>query len=360
MSAAATVFVLPSFAGGGAERVTLALMSALDRRRFAPALIVLSGEGPLAGRVPDGVPVHDLATPRLRRALPALIARLRRLQPQTVVSSFGYVNLALLALRPALPRGVRVIVREANMPSLSLPNAPYPRLLRLGYRYFYRRADTVICSSEAMRAELARDFGVPEARLAVLANPVDREALRAAATPPRRAPGPGVRFVAAGRLHRQKGFDRLIAMMAEMPADAHLTIFGAGPEDAALTRQAESLGLAARVRFAGFAPAPWADFAGADAFLLPSRWEGMPNAALEAFACGTPVIATPDSGGLPALAGDCPSGALRIATIPEDFLAEMQRVRAAAPVEPRRDLLPEAFALSRVAARFAALLAGET
>ena len=358
MTPAPTVFVLPSFAGGGAERVMLTLMSALDRRRFAPALIVLTGAGPLAGRVPDGVPVHDLATPRLRRALPALIARLRRLRPQTVVSSFGYVNLTLLACRPALPPGLRIILREANMPSLSLPNAPYPRLLRLGYRRYYRRADRVICSSEAMRAELAREFAVPEARLAVLANPVDREALRAAAALPRRVPGPGGRFVAAGRLHRQKGFDRLIAMMAEMPADSHLTIFGSGPEDAALKAQADSLGLDARVRFADFEPVPWADFAGADAFLLPSRWEGMPNAALEALACGTPVIATPESGGLSALVGECPPGALRIAAIPEGFLAEMQNVQAGAPEVPRRDLLPEAFALSRVAARFAALLAG--
>ena len=70
-------FVLPSFAGGGA--------------------------GPLAELLPSDVPLTDLARPRLRPAMPALIGAIRRARPRAVVSSLGYVNLALLAGRRLLP-----------------------------------------------------------------------------------------------------------------------------------------------------------------------------------------------------------------------------------------------------------------
>ena len=46
-------FVLPSFAGGGAERVVLTLLRYLDRTRFTPSILVLNGKGPLREMVPE-------------------------------------------------------------------------------------------------------------------------------------------------------------------------------------------------------------------------------------------------------------------------------------------------------------------
>jgi len=70
-------FFLPSFADGGAERVALNLLARLDRSRFDPRLIVLDGQGPLAGDVSPDVLLTNLKTPRLRHALPRLIGALR-------------------------------------------------------------------------------------------------------------------------------------------------------------------------------------------------------------------------------------------------------------------------------------------
>ncbi len=300
MSPRRVAFVLPSFAGGGSERVVLTLLAGLDRDRFAPTLIVLHNDGPLAALVPDNISVHDLARPRLRRALPGLTRTIRRLAPVTVVSSLGYVNLGLLALRPLLPTTARLVAREANTPSQSLPRSRWPPATWLGYRLLYPTADAVLCQHDRAAAEMRERFGVPDSRIRRLDNPVDVAGLRAKATP-RREPGPGPRFVAAGRLTRQKGFDRLLAMIARLPA-AHLTILGDGPDRAALESQALALGVGDRARLAGFEPSPWSWYAGADACLVPSRWEGMPNVALEALACGTPVIAMSEAGGIAELA----------------------------------------------------------
>lgn len=354
------VFVLPSFAGGGAERVVLNLLAGLDRRRFAPALVVLDGLGPLAADVPADIAVHDLARARLRHALPRLIACLRRIEPAAIVSSLGYVNLALLACRWALGRGARILVREANLPSLALPAAPHRRLIALGYRLLYPRADAVLCTSERMVREFAERFGVAPARLQLVRNPVDVAAVRQAAARPLREEGPGPRFIAAGRLVRQKGVDRLLPLFAALPAETRLTILGDGPEAAALRAQVEHLGLAGRVRLEGFEPNPWPRYAGADAFLLPSRWEGMSNAALEALACGTPVIATPESGGIAEVAAEAPAGAVRIEDFGAPFAAALESV-VPEPVQrrPKPSLLPAGFEAGSVCRAVESLLLPE-
>lgn len=350
------VFLLPSFAGGGAERVMLTLLAGLDRPRFTPELVVLNGEGPLREIVPADVPVHDLRRPRLRYAVVTLLTLLRRLRPAVIVSTLGYLNLAVLALRPLLPSKPSILVREANTPSRSLPTTPRPSLLRLGYRLLYPRADGVLCPSRMVLEEMRRDFSVPEARSLYLANPVDVDAVRLVAKTPRRVPGDGIRFVAAGRLTRQKGLDRLLEMLPGMPAGTHLTIFGEGPEASALAALAGRLGVGSRVRFAGFDPAPWAAYAGADAFLLPSRWEGMPNAALEAMACGTPVLATPEAGGILEVAAEVAPGAVTIAEAGDAFAAAMRAVVPRSGISLRPSLLPERFACEAVHAAFAAIL----
>lgn len=341
------VAVLPSFAGGGAEWVTLALMKGLDRRRFEPHIVVLDGTGPLAAEA-TALPVSVLAIPRLRHAMPTLVKTLRRLAPDVVFSSLGYVNLALAACRGMYPG--RLLLREANLPEASLPETNWPWAMQLAYRLLYPRADRVLATSSLMAMQLT-SLGVPDDRLVVLPNPVDVASLRYHAVPPQRQPGAGRRLVAAGRLTRQKGFDRLLPLLAGLP-DVYLTIFGNGPEQTALTAQAADLGVS--LSLPGFVRDLPAQIAGADLFIMPSRWEGMPNVALEALACGVRVLATPEAGGIVEL-GDWTDG-IQIVPVGPAFRA------AIAATQPRRDLdlgpslLPPQYESSNVLLRFMEVL----
>jgi len=354
VSPPAVLFVLPNFAGGGAERVALTLLNNLDRSRFTPELAVFEAAGPLRATLRSDVPLHDLKRPRLRRALPALLRLIRLRRPAIVFATQGYVNLALLAARPVLPRDTRIVVRESNTPSQSLPNRALPWATRLAYRLLYPRADRVLCQHRQTEQEMAAHFGVVPERIKPLPNPVDITALRTAAEPMSREPGKGPRFVAAGRLTRQKGFDRLLDMMAELAGEAHLTICGTGPEQAALQARAADLGLLERVRFAGFKQPLAPLLAGADACLVPSRWEGLPNVALEALACGTAVIASPDSGGIAELAEL--AEAVTIAETGPPFVKAMKAVipREASGLAPSQ--LPARYQLSETLPHFMAIL----
>ena len=79
---------------------------------------------------------------------------------------------------------------------------------------------------------------------------------------------------------------------------ADLIIAGSGPEEATLKLLCRSLCLESAVSFAGHVDPVFAFFPGTTLFVLSSRYEGMPNALLEAAAAGLPLVATPASGGI--------------------------------------------------------------
>ncbi len=300
--------------------------------------------------------VHDIDRPRLRRAWPVLLRWLQEARPGVVFSTFGHVNLALLAMRPLLPSRTRLVIREANTPSLALKRGqvPVPTLMRHAYRLLYPTADLVLCQHQSMAREMHTHFSVPAERTSVLPNPVDSVCVRAGS--PRREPGPGRRFVAAGRLTHQKGFDRLIDMVAGGDSDDRLCVFGEGPDRAAIEARSRALGMAERIRFAGFEPSPWCSYAGADAMLVPSRWEGLPNVALEALACGTPVIATPEAGGIAEVSAAAPAGAVTVAPWGESFRNALARVVPSPGHDMRPSLLPKCYERDRVIPRFRHLI----
>ncbi|MFG2938232.1 glycosyltransferase [Streptomyces sp. NPDC048282] len=152
-------------------------------------------------------------------------------------------------------------------------------------RWGARWAHQVVCVSEAERATGVR-AGV-RAPYAVVPNGIDTERFTPGASPHGRT-GPLV--VCVGRLCRQKGQDLLLQAWPEVlrrVPDARLALVGDGPDQEALRRIAP-----ASVEFPGAVTdvVPW--YRAADLVVLPSRWEGMALAPLEAMACGRPVLVT--------------------------------------------------------------------
>jgi glycosyltransferase involved in cell wall biosynthesis len=340
------VFLLPDFKSGGAQRVILNLIVGLQQKRIHVEIIVVNNQGPLVADIPEGVKIHNLQKSSMRRSIFKLVRKLRELNPNVVFSTFGYINIVLLMLRFFLPLKLRIWIREANLPSISLPNNPYKLLMKLGYRTIYQNADKIFSSSQRMTDEFINDFNLPISKLQLLPNPVNSELIQLNISKKNVFKTNTINFIAVGRLTYQKGFDRLLRWFSIVDKpNTVLRIIGTGPMETELMELSIELNIIDRVFFMGYLNNPWGEIAASDIFLLPSRWEGMPNAALESLACGTPVIATNESGGILEISELTNEGEVIVTSTDSEFCNEMKKVRPQKNHNNKKSLLPARFSI---------------
>lgn len=343
------VFILPSLAGGGAERVSVNLLNNFHASSVFGdvSLIVFDDIGPLRDLVSDGIAIHSLNRSRTRQVLPRLLGKIRQLRPDLLMSNMAHVNLAVLALKPFMPRRTRVIVREANVPLVNAVGSQR-LLLKAGYRQLYKKADAIVCPSQVVADELTKLVLKSAPRPEVIFNPVDLESITARENAVLRTPGEGLRLVAVGRLTEQKGYDRLLDLLPNLPENTRLKILGQGPAREKLEMQIARLGLTQRVDLLGFVSDPWSHIRGSDALVMTSYWEGLPNVVLEALACGTRIVASPESGGISEIAKLAPDGVV-VAEVGPPFLEALLKLQTgSSSVHGRPSMLPEAFSMKAV------------
>lgn len=297
------LLLAPSLRGGGAERIMCQLARHLGRKQFEVHLALVKKEGPYLKDIPKDIILHDLRAGRVRRAFWPLWKLIWNLRPYAVLSTLGHLNIALVMLRPFLPMGIRIVIRESNTVSEVLKELHSPVCWKLLYRRFYPTACRIICQSVYMQKDLEEHFHVPPRLISQIYNPVDMEHVQARAQEgenPFSDYQDGLNLVGIGRLEKQKGFRRLIEMMPsvlEKHPNAHLWILGEGRRRKELEKTAEKLNIKDHVHLPGFQDNPWVWLKHADLFVLSSEHEGLPNVLLEAITLKCPVAAVKNPGG---------------------------------------------------------------
>jgi GalNAc-alpha-(1->4)-GalNAc-alpha-(1->3)-diNAcBac-PP-undecaprenol alpha-1,4-N-acetyl-D-galactosaminyltransferase len=290
--------VISSLQGGGAERVMTNMANHWAAKQWNITLLTFDdGAIPPFYKLDSRVRHIPLAVARqseniqsaLRNSVNRVWALRRAIcdsRPDAVISFMDKTNVAtLLATRGS---NVPVIASERIDPGRQPIGKLWERLRRVTYTW----ADLIIVQSDAALKYFPASL---QARAQVIPNPV--------LLPPRYRSSKAVNnslLISVGRLDHQKGFDLLLrafASVRERHNEWALTILGEGPKRRELESLKNELGLDECVFLPGRVEDVYQHLAQADLFVMPSRYEGFPNALCEAMSCGLPAIST-----------DCPSG----------------------------------------------------
>jgi glycosyltransferase involved in cell wall biosynthesis len=196
----------------------------------------------------------------------------------------------------------RTIARAAGVPyiitTIRARNTNYARWQFMLVRVTMRWADRVILNSNSVKYFATQNEAISSERTIVIPNGVDAHLYdnamsHAALKQEFCIPEHHIVLGSVGRLTYQKGFDLLISALAKLEtSNISLLLIGAGEEQSALLALSEQLGVADRVHFAGYRRDVSQLLGALDIYVHPARFEGMPNALLEAMAAGCTIVAT--------------------------------------------------------------------
>lgn len=296
---------IPSLSGGGAQRVAVTLAREFTNRGLTVDLILARKSGPFVAQVPDYVRVVDLGASRTLTSVLPLCRYLRDSRPGAMMSIMNYANIVALWAKRLAGGGTRLVVSERNTLSAEIDKGSLfeRRVMPYLVRRCYPWADAVIAVSKGAAKDLVDVGRLPQELVRAVYNPVVRPELISLSHEEVKHPwftskGPPI-VLASGRLSYQKNFELLIRSFAEVSKTraARLVILGEGKLRQGLESLIHELGLDDSVSLPGFVENPYCYMARAKAFVLSSRFEGLPGVLIEAMRIGTPVIAS-----------DCPSG----------------------------------------------------
>lgn len=306
---------------GGAERALLVLARGfLKRGHHVEAVAARFDRGWPSTALVEGVTVTRLPLPPIRFAGTAtfVLALIRYLRHAARHIDVAYVSMlkhaAWATLQARRSTGTPVVLRAEGAGQTGDVAWQQGALLGRSIAGTCRHADAIVAVSRAVETEL-RSAGYSPRRIRLIPNAVDCNSFRPPTTEERETArrmlgveGPLAVYV--GRIAEEKGIDLLATAWGELTErvpGAMLLIVG-GPVDSPL---AVRLARNPAVRLVGETQNVRAVLHAADLFILPSRFEGISIALLEAMACGIPVVATDIPGNREAL-GDEPEGGLLV------------------------------------------------
>src|SRR3954454_24188971 len=312
----------PPIVEGGLARHVRKLSEGLVREGVEVHVLTRGGARSAAREERHGVFVHRVAEPAYPADLDRFVAWVRRMNAHMLRAGAELVD----DLEPDLIHGhdwlvggaADLLARRASSPLLATIHAtehgrhngwvdkPPQSMIHALEGRFARRADRVIVCSHYMRDHVSDVFAVPEERVTVIPNGIDRTDLQPVADLDAllaRFAGPGERLVLlCGRLVYEKGFQLALDALPQVirrVGGVRFLVAGSGPHDGELVKQAERLGLVRHGTFMGWLgdDVLHSLYRIADLCVVPSLYEPFGLVALESMASGCPCIMA-DTGGL--------------------------------------------------------------
>lgn len=292
--------IIPNLGIGGTEKMVLELCRGLNRNSFYNRVIALKSGGQTAEELEkSGIPVNLLNSPdSFGMGLMDMPRVVRTVRENIIADSPDIVQTWLTR--------ANVVGRIASKSAGHQRIISALRVMEIEKKYHiwaekithrYSKMITVNCT--ALKKFAVQRIGIPEEKIVYIPNGIDEKRNPDQHTiniyKKKWISRNAFIFGTVGRLHEQKGIDvflKAAKMVLNQFPNSRFLIAGEGPAKSQLVQLTKHLGIESAVVFCGWAKESLEFISILDVFVLASRWEGMPNAVMEAMISKKPVIAS--------------------------------------------------------------------
>jgi len=302
------IFVLPSLAGGGAEKKAIILLNYFYKCEYSLSLVLFKKEGVRFEEIPEGIEIIDFKKKHPSGVFKLIIKLgllFKKERPDKVISFIEYSNVITLIAKVLFHIRCEIIISEESLPQFYLENARFKHIRKFLMPYFYNIADIIVCGTDYLKDYISHLRRVDKDKVIRIYNPINIENIQKLSKEKvdhpfleKRRQGFNL-IIAVGRISYEKRYDVLLEAFAKIikEVNAGLLILGDGDLLPQLLELKDKLQIGENVDFIGYVSNPYAWMANSDLFIMTSQWEGFGNVIIEAMAVGTPVVSS-----------DCPFG----------------------------------------------------
>lgn len=302
------IFV-PSFMGGGVERMMVYLANNFVSRGIKVDYIVIKNRGPYKKLLSENVTLVDLKKKRVLFAVFALAKYLRKNRPGVLLTAMNYVNILAFFSNLISFTKTRLVISERNILSNNISRSKFKKIFKRLVEIIYPKIHRITAISKDVKDDLCENFKINTDKVVVINNMVDLDVFNDEINnfKPKLFKelfNENYTFqkiiIGIGRLVELKNFKYLIESFSRVQKkneNVRLVILGEGPERKNLEKLIYDLNLENKVCLPGFLENSHQYLKIADVFVSTSLYEGFGNVIIEAMAAGLPVIVTNCKGG---------------------------------------------------------------
>lgn len=289
------ILLLSSVTAGGAERMTLLYAKLLRDHGWQCRLLLTCyphDRALLPAFIPNDIPYEVV---RLNHGFLVnwqIAWHIYKCHPDVVFCSQPGNSRRVMRMKRRGLVKAKFVFRDFLMPSDQMANGSGAANKQLA------DSDAIIAQTQEMKDEMVAFYGFPADKVTVIHNPLDKQLIHESINEQFPFDHHYTNYVAINRIDKQKDIVTMLqafALVCKQKADSRLYLCGNNSDEAymsLLKNIVEENNLSTRVFFEGPQANPFKYINGADAFVLSSRYEGLPNSMLEALYLGKPVVVT--------------------------------------------------------------------